>query len=35
MHEGMGGQHQFRVRVPTNDPAAPEQQLISLSNWIP
>lgn len=35
MHEGMGGQHQFRVRLLTNDQTEPEKQLVSLSNWIP
>ncbi len=35
MHEGMGGKHQFRVRVRTNDPARPELILTSLSQWVP
>lgn len=35
MHEGMGGQHEFWVRVRTNDPAQPEQILIAKSDWGP
>lgn len=34
MHEGMGGQHEFLVRLRTNDPAQPETQLRVFSNWI-
>jgi len=33
MHEGMGGQHEFRVHVMTNDPTQPEILLTSLSMW--
>jgi hypothetical protein len=35
MHEGMGGQHEFRVYLRTNDPVEPEKLLTVLSNWIP
>lgn len=34
MHEMMGGPHEFRVHVLTNDPAQPEIVLTALSNWI-
>ena len=35
MHEGMGGQHEFRVHLRTNDPEEPEKVLIARSNWVP
>jgi hypothetical protein len=35
MHAGMGGYHDFRIPLITNDPNQPEQELIVLSNWIP
>ena len=35
MHTGMGGQHEFRVHVLTDDPKAPEQEVVIRSNWIP
>ncbi len=35
MHEGMGGAHDFRVRLRTNDPVEPEKELTILSNWVP
>jgi hypothetical protein len=35
MPEGMGGPHDFRVRVRTNDPSQPEKELAVLSNWVP
>lgn len=34
MHEMMGGPHEFRVHVLTNDPAQSEIVLTALSNWI-
>ena len=34
MHEGMGGPHEFRVHLQTNDPAEPDKQLTILSNWV-
>jgi hypothetical protein len=33
MHDGMDGQHEFRVHVSTNDPDNPEQEVIVRSNW--
>jgi len=33
MHEGMGGQHEFRVHVLTNDPTQPEILLTVRSTW--
>lgn len=35
MHEGMGGQHDFRVQLATNDPQYPSTELQVLSNWVP
>ena len=35
MHGDMGGLHNFRVHLPTNDPAEPPQTLTVLSNWVP
>jgi len=35
MPEGMGGRHNFLLRVESNDPARPELRLTVLSNWIP
>lgn len=35
MHDSMGGMHNFRVHLLTNDPAQPEQTLTVLSNWVP
>jgi hypothetical protein len=34
MHGGMGGKHDFRVHLPTNDPKNPDLQLTVLSNWV-
>ncbi|MBK8138927.1 MAG: DUF1573 domain-containing protein [Chloroflexi bacterium] len=34
MHEMMGGQHEFRVHVVTNDPDQPVIPLTILSNWL-
>jgi hypothetical protein len=33
MHKGMEGVHDFRVKVKTNDPVNPEQELVVLSDW--
>jgi hypothetical protein len=33
MHKGMEGPHDFRVKVKTNDPVAPEMMLTVLSDW--
>jgi len=35
MHGDMGGAHDFRVHLPTNDPAQPDRTLTVLSNWVP
>ncbi len=35
MHGDMGGHHDFRVHLPTNDPAQPDLELRVLSNWVP
>lgn len=35
MHAGMGGRHEFRVHIRTNDPVEPEKQVVILSNWVP
>lgn len=34
MHEGMGGPHDFRVHVLSNDPQNPDFQFTVLSNWL-
>ena len=35
MHGDMGGRHDFRVRLATNDPENQQSELQVLSNWIP
>jgi hypothetical protein len=35
MPAGMGGPHEFRVRLRTNDPLEPEVVLTALSDWGP
>jgi len=35
MSEGMGGPHEFHVRLRTNDPLEPEKVLVVKSNWGP
>lgn len=35
MHGDMGGPHDFRVMLATNDPAQPLKELVVLSNWVP
>jgi hypothetical protein len=35
MHGDMGGYHDFRLHLPTNDPQAPDQTVAVLSNWVP
>ena len=36
MHgEEMGGFHDFRLHLLTNDPEQPDRELVVLSNWIP
>jgi hypothetical protein len=34
MHAGMDGPHDFRLHLPTNDPANPDHQITILSNWV-
>lgn len=33
MHGDMGGMHDFRVHLPSNDPTG-ERELVVLSNWV-
>lgn len=33
MHGNMGGPHEFRVHLRTNDPEQPVKYLTILSNW--
>lgn len=35
MHGEMGGRHDFRVHLLTNDPARPDATLRVVSNWVP
>ncbi len=35
MHGDMGGPHNFRVHLKTNDPAKPDFTVTVLSNWVP
>jgi hypothetical protein len=32
---GMGGPHEFRVHLRTNDPTEPDKILVAKSNWVP
>lgn len=34
MHGDMGGPHDFRLHLPTNDPANPQKEVVVLSNWV-
>ncbi|HKZ86276.1 MAG TPA: hypothetical protein VJ793_21810 [Anaerolineae bacterium] len=34
MHGDMGGLHDFRLHLPTNDPTNPEKEVVVLSNWV-
>lgn len=34
MHGDMGGPHEFRVHLRTNDPVEPVKYLTILSNWV-
>jgi len=34
MHGDMGGKHNFRVHLLSDDPTQPEQLLTVLSNWV-
>jgi hypothetical protein len=31
----MGGLHDFRVHLPTNDPDEPDKTVAVISNWVP
>ena len=35
MHGDMGGMHNFRLHLPTNDPNQPDQTANVISNWVP
>jgi len=35
MHGDMGGKHDFRLVLKTNDPAEPTKEVQILSNWVP
>jgi hypothetical protein len=35
MHGDMGGMHNFRLHLLTNDPDQPDQTTTVLSNWLP
>jgi hypothetical protein len=35
MHGDMGGKHDFRVHLPTNDPTWSDKTLAVISNWVP
>ena len=35
MHGDMGGRHDFRVHLMTNDPAEVDKTLAVISNWVP
>jgi hypothetical protein len=35
MHGNMGGAHDFRLHLPTNDTAWSDKTLMVLSNWVP
>ncbi|MEM5775655.1 MAG: hypothetical protein AAGU05_11705 [Anaerolineaceae bacterium] len=34
MHGDMGGMHNFKLHLPTNDPATPDKTVSILSNWV-
>ncbi len=34
MQAGMGGFHDFRLHLSTNDPANPDREIVILSNWV-
>jgi hypothetical protein len=35
MHEGMGGYHDMRLHLETNDPTQSDRTITILSNWVP
>lgn len=34
MHGAMGGKHDFRVHLPSNDPKQPDRTVEVLSDWV-
>jgi hypothetical protein len=34
MHQGMGGQHAFAIKVTSNDPIRPELELMIYANFV-
>jgi hypothetical protein len=34
MHGEMGGKHNFKVHLPSNDPKTPDHNLTVLSDWV-
>lgn len=35
MHGDMGGKHNFRIHLPTNDATQPDAGVNVISNWVP
>ena len=35
MHGAMGGKHDFRLHLKTNDPTQPDKEVQIVSNWVP
>jgi hypothetical protein len=35
MHGDMGGKHDFRLHLKTNDTTQPDKEVQLLSNWVP
>jgi hypothetical protein len=35
MHGDMGGPHDFRLQLVTNDPTEPKKEIKITSNWVP
>ncbi|MGE5221880.1 MAG: hypothetical protein ACM3PY_05560 [Omnitrophica WOR_2 bacterium] len=35
MHGDMGGKHDFRVHIPSNDPKQTDKTVEVLSDWVP
>jgi len=35
MHGDMGGKHDFRLHLKTNDSTQPDKEVTILSNWVP
>jgi len=35
MHGNMGGMHDFRLHLQTNDQSQPDMEIQILSNWVP